>query len=66
MTATSLTDPKSILVDPDQCEADAAKYRLKCSVGELLNFRLMMNGEGMGFGFMFWLVILPVIIAGVV
>jgi len=26
----------------------------------------MMNGEGMGFGFMFWLVILPVIIAGVV
>ena len=26
----------------------------------------MMNGEGIGFGFMFWLVILPVIIAGVV
>lgn len=27
---------------------------------------LMMNGEGMGFGFIFWLVILAVIIAGVV
>ena len=26
----------------------------------------MMNGEGMGFGFIFWLVILSVIIAGVV
>jgi putative membrane protein len=25
----------------------------------------MMNGEGMGFGFIFWLVILAVIIAGV-
>jgi len=26
----------------------------------------MMNGEGMGFGFIFWFVILAVIIAGVV
>jgi putative membrane protein len=26
----------------------------------------VMNGEGMGFGFIFWLVILAVIIAGVV
>lgn len=26
----------------------------------------MMDGEGMGFGFIFWLVILAVIIAGVV
>jgi putative membrane protein len=32
----------------------------------MLGMSIMMNGEGMGFGFIFWLVILVVIVAGVV